>query len=305
MAKNILLTGATGLVGKQLIPALQAKGYKISILSRNQITINNVEVYLWDVYKQTIDSNALKGIDTIIHLAGEGIADKKWTEERKKQIIDSRVLSAQLLFKTIKETKAPVTSFVSASAVGFYGDRGNEILTETSEPGNDFLSDCCVKWENAATEGVELGIRVVKIRIGLILSKDGGALKAMETPIKYFAGAPLGSGKQWMPWIHLDDIVKIFTQAVEDEKMTGAYNASAPFPATNKLLTKAIAGKLNRPVWPIHVPKFVLNAVLGEMSILPLMSNNTIANKLLDTGYKYTYVNLDDALNSIYNEKRD
>jgi uncharacterized protein (TIGR01777 family) len=301
MAKNILLTGATGMVGKELIPALQAKGYKISILSRKQIAINNVEVYLWDVYKQSIDINALKGIDTIIHLAGEGIADKKWTEERKKQIIDSRVLSAELLYKTIKETKAPVTTFVSASAVGFYGDRGDEILAETSEPGNDFLSDCCVQWENAATKGIELDIRVVKIRIGLILSKNGGALKAMETPIKYFAGAPLGSGKQWMPWIHLDDIVKIFTQAVEDQKMNGAYNASAPFPATNKLLTKAIASKLNRPVWPINIPKFVLNAVLGEMSILPLMSNNTIANKLLETGYKFTYVNLDDALNSIYN----
>jgi uncharacterized protein (TIGR01777 family) len=305
MAKNILITGATGLVGKQLIPALQAKGYKISILSRKQSTIKDVAVFLWDVYKQTIDSNALKDIDTIIHLAGEGIADKKWTDERKKEIIDSRVLSTQLLYKTIQETKAPVTTFLSASAVGFYGDRGNEILAETSEPGEGFLSDCCRLWENAAEEGLELGIRVIKIRIGLILSKEDGALKAMETPIKFFIGAPLGSGKQWMPWIHLDDIVKIFIKAAEDEKMNGPYNACAPFPVSNKFLTKAIAGKINRPVWPIHIPQFALKAIMGEMSILPLMSNNTIAKRLLETGYKYTYVNLDDALNSIYNEKRN
>jgi uncharacterized protein (TIGR01777 family) len=302
MVKNILITGASGLIGKQLIPALQAQGHTISILSRRQINIKDAKVFLWDVYNQTIDADALKGIDTVINLAGEGIADKKWTDKRKQEIIDSRVMSAQLLYKTIQETKAPVTTFISASAVGFYGDRGDEVLTEKSDSGTDFLAQCCVQWENAADIGVQLGIRVVKIRIGLILSKEGGALQAMEKPVKFFVGAPLGSGKQWMPWIHLDDIVKIFTKTVEDIQMVGAYNASAPFPVTNKLLTKTIAQKLNRPVWPIHVPKFALKAILGEMSILPLMSSNTIVQKLLDTGYKFTYVNLDDALVSIYNQ---
>ncbi len=302
--KNILITGATGLVGKQLILSLQEKGYKISILSRTKTVIKNVDVYLWDVYNQTIDKKALDGIDTIIHLAGESIGTKKWTRERKKEIIDSRVLSAQLLYQTIKETKAPIQSFISASAVGFYGNRRNEVLAETSEPGNGFLADCCIAWENAASEGLELGIRVVKIRIGLILSKDEGVLKAMEKPIKSFVGAPLGSGKQWMPWIHLDDVVNIFVKAVEDEHMNGPYNACAPFPVTNKFLTKTIAGKLNRPVWPIHVPKFVLQLAMGEMSILALMSSNTIVNKLLNTGFKHKFVNLDDALNAIYHEKR-
>ncbi|MFD0939778.1 TIGR01777 family oxidoreductase [Pedobacter boryungensis] len=300
MAKNILITGASGLIGKKLIPALQAQGHKISILSRRQISIKDVNVFLWDVYNQTIDPDALKRIDTVINLAGEGIADKKWTNKRKQEIIDSRVMSAQLLYKTIQETKAPVSTFISASAVGFYGDRGDEVLTEKSDSGNDFLSQCCVKWEDAANQGKKLGIRVVKIRIGLILSKDGGVLKAMEKPIKFFFGAPLGSGKQWMPWIHLNDIIKIFTKAVEDSQMVGAYNACAPFPVTNKSFTKTIAKKLNRPVWPVHVPKFVLNTILGEMSILPLMSSNTMVQKLLDTGYKFDYVHLDDALNSIY-----
>lgn len=300
MSKNILITGASGLIGKQLIPALQEQGHTVSILSRQQTNIKDVHVFLWDVYNQTIDKNALKGIDTVINLAGEGIADKKWTDKRKQEIIDSRVMSAQLLYKTIKETKAPVTTFISASAVGFYGDRGDEVLTENSDSGTDFLSKCCVQWENAATQGVELGIRVVKIRIGLILSKDGGALQVMEKPIKFFVGTPLGNGKQWMPWIHLNDIINIFTKAVEDIQMVGAYNACAPFPVTNELFTKTIAQKLNRPFWPVHVPKFALKAILGEMSILPLMSSNTIVQKLLDTGYKFKYNYLSDALNSIY-----
>jgi len=300
MALKILITGATGLVGRKLIPHLQALGHEISILSRKTATIPGAKVFLWDVYKQVIDEKCLIGIDTIIHLAGEGIADKKWTDERKKQIIDSRILSAKLLYNTIKETKSPVKTFVSASAVGFYGDRGEEILTEQSDSGTGFLADCCVKWEDAANEGLEMGIRVVKIRIGLILSKEDGALAAMEKPIKFFVGAPLGTGKQWMPWIHIDDIVNIFTKAAEDKEMTGAYNACAPFPVTNKLLTISIARKLNRPVWPIKVPAFALKTLLGEMSILPLMSNNTMVKKLLNTGYKFAFVNLDDALEDIY-----
>ncbi len=304
MPKKILITGATGLIGNQLIPKLQAKGYQIAILSRKPNHIEGVEVYIWDVYKQTIDLNALSGINTIIHLAGEGIADKKWTSERKKEIIDSRVLSTQLLYKSMRETKVNVDTFISASAVGYYGDRADEILREESPRGKDFLSTCCVQWENAADEGLKMGIRVVKIRIGLILSEKDGALAAMEKPIKNFVGSPLGTGKQWMPWIHLDDIVKIFVTSVENAKMSGPYNACAPFPVTNKLLTKTIARKLNRPVWPFNVPKLVLKVILGEMSILPLMSSNTIVQRLLDTGYQYEYINLDDALDSIYKKPR-
>lgn len=300
MAHQILITGATGMVGKQLVPKLQALGHQVSILSRSQTKIKDVKVYLWDVYNQTIDKEALNGIDTIIHLAGEGIGDKKWTTERKKQIIDSRVLSGQLLYKTITATNAPIKTFISASAVGFYGDRGEEILSEDSKSGTGFLSECCIKWEDAADEGNALGIRVVKIRIGLILSKEGGALASMEKPIKYFVGAPLGSGKQWMPWIHVDDIVKIFTKAAEDKEMIGAYNACSPMPVTNKMFTKTLAHKLHRPVWPINVPALVLKTILGEMSILPLMSNNTTAQKLLDSGFLFSYVDIDDALESIY-----
>ena len=300
MPKNILITGATGLVGKQLVPYLQKQGHQVSILSRRKINIPAVNVFVWDVDQQTIDTDALKGIDTIIHLAGAGIADKSWSAERKQEIIDSRVKSAQLLYKTIKETKAPVTTFVSASAVGYYGSRRDEFLWENSDPGKGFLADCCIQWEAAADEGLAMGIRVVKVRIGLILSKKGGALAAMAMPIKFFVGAPLGNGKQWMPWIHLDDIVGIFTKAVEDKAMQGAYNGTAPYPISNKLFTKRIAWHLNRPVWPLHVPKAVLKLILGESSILALMSSNTAAQKILDAGYRFKYLDIDEALKDIY-----
>jgi len=296
MRKKILITGATGLVGKQLIPFLLMRGHEISVLSTRKVVIPGVRVFAWDVEKQTIEEGALNGINTIIHLAGEGIADKKWTAERKQQIIDSRVKSAQLLYDTIKTNHAQIQTFVSASAVGYYGDRGDEFLSEDSGHGKGFLADCCVQWEGAADEGLALGIRVVKIRIGLILSKKGGALASMAKPIKWYVGAPLGSGKQWMPWIHLDDIIRLFTKAVESKTMVGAYNAAAPYPVTNKLLTERIAWHLNRPVWPVHVPKAVLKLMLGEMSILPLMSSNTVAQKVLDTGYLFKYVDLDEAL---------
>lgn len=300
MSKNILITGATGLVGKQLVPHLQKLGHRISVLSRKRQTIPGAEVYLWDVQKETIDQAAFNTIDTIIHLAGEGIADEQWTEKRKAQIVNSRVKSAQLLYKTIAETKAPVTTFISASAVGYYGDRDEEFLWEKTKPGTGFLATCCELWEAAADEGIAMGIRVVKIRIGLILSEKDGALAAMARPIKFFVGAPLGSGRQWMPWIHLDDIVGIFTKAVDDQTMIGPYNAAAPYPASNKLLVSRIAWHLSRPVWPINVPKFILKAVLGEMSILALMSSNTAADKILSTGYVFKYTDLDEALKDIY-----
>lgn len=302
MSKRILITGATGLVGRKLIEELISEGHQIHILSRRDKQIANVKVFLWDVAKKQIDKNAFSGVDTIVHLAGEGIADKKWTDERKKQIIDSRVDSANLLYDTIAELRVPIKTFVSASAVGYYGNRGEENLTEDSKPGTGFLADCCVKWEAAANRGIDMGIRVAKIRIGVILSREGGALKSMEKPVQFYVGAPLGSGCQWIPWIHLDDIVGIFKKAVENDKFYGAFNASAPYPVTNKTLTKAIAKQLHRPVWPITVPAFALKSILGEMAEVVLNSDNTTSQKLLDSGYQFQFLNLDEALKAIYHQ---
>ncbi|WP_316823285.1 TIGR01777 family oxidoreductase [Pedobacter gandavensis] len=302
MDKHILITGATGMIGQRLIALLLKKGHKLSILSRKNSKIEGVKVYLWDVEKFKIDPNCLSGVDTIIHLAGENIASKRWTAARKKEIIDSRVKSAQLLYQAIKEQKAPVKTFISASAVGYYGDRGEEILTEESPNGTGFLASCCAQWEAAVDEGIELGIRVVKWRLGFILARSEGALKAMEQPIRYFLGAGLGSAKQWVPWVHVDDVVEMFRNSVENEIYSGAYNACAAQPARNLELTKAIANQLKRPVWPIHVPNFLLKMLLGELSEIVLDSTHTSPEKLLHTGFTFKYPQLRMALNHIYQQ---
>ena len=304
MAKNILLAGATGLVGEQLISKLLANGHQVSILARKAIQKEGVKVFLWDVYQQTIDKQAFDGVDTIINLTGEGIADQPWTAERKQQIIDSRVKSAELIFRAIKETNSDINSYISASAVGIYGDRADEVLDEESLHGTGFMADCCLAWEKAADQGIALGIRVVKVRIGIVLSEKGGALASMEKPVNYFVGAGLGSGKQWMPWIHIDDLVNIFIHAVADQNMFDAYNAAAPSPVTNQTFTQTLGKVLHRPIWPFNVPKFVLKSILGEMSILPLISTNTSAQKILNTGFQFRYLNLEDALKAIYERKK-
>lgn len=302
MNEHILLTGATGMLGKELIKVLLEKGYRVSVLSRKPQNISQVKVFLWNVDQQEIDSSCIIGVDCIIHLAGENIAKEQWSEKRKKEIIDSRVLSARLLFKALSSQPNQVKTFISAAAVGIYGDRGDEILTEDSPAGSGFLAECCLEWENAIDEGKALGLRIVKLRTGVVLGKDDGALPEMSKPIKLFAGAPLGSGRQWIPWIHHRDMTQIYVHALENSSLTGTYNACAPFPATNKTLTKAIAKQLHRPVWPFSVPAKVMDLILGEMSQIVLNSNNTSAQKLLGAGFSFEYTHLEDALSDIYSQ---
>lgn len=299
MAKKILITGATGLVGTELKKHLLNKGYTVNTLSRKKGKDPNS--FVWDVYKGTIDANCLNGVDAVIHLAGEPVADKKWTDELKKQIIDSRVKSTELLLKTIKsKPDRQIKTFVSSSAVGFYGDCGDEILTEESPNGYGFLAECCKLWEDAVDQGKKLSLRIVKLRTGIVLSTKGGALPQLAQPVKLFAGAALGTGKQWTPWLHIDDMVEMYIEAVENLKMENCYNACAPFPVTNTALTKAIAKQLHRPVWPFNVPKKVLALLLGERVEAVLMSNNTSAQKILDAGYKFKFTHLEDALKDLY-----
>lgn len=302
MNQHILLTGATGMLGKDLIATLLKRGHKVSVLSRKPQQINEVKVFLWDVYKQEIDTSCLEGVNSIIHLAGENISKGKWTDERKKEIIDSRVLSTQLLYQTIAETKNQVKNFISAAAVGYYGNRGDEILTEESNPGHNFLAQCCIQWEKAVDQGNKLNLRTVKIRTGVVLAKNEGALEAMAQPIRFFAGAPLGDGKQWIPWIHYHDMTQIYLHALDNESLSGAYNASAPFPVTNKTMTKAIARQLHRPVWPFSIPGKALELILGEMSSLALNSTNTSAQKILSSGFNFKYTHIEQALADIYGQ---
>lgn len=302
MEKHILLTGATGMLGKELIKDLLKKGYQVSVLSRKPQQIDQVKVFLWNVDQQEIDTDCIIGVDSIIHLAGENIAKERWSEKRKKEIIDSRVLSTRLLFKTISSQPNQVKTFISAAAVGIYGNRGDEILTENSPAGHGFLAECCLEWENAIDEGKDLGLRIVKLRTGVVLGKDDGALPEMSKPIRLFAGASLGSGKQWIPWIHHHDMTQIYIHALENPSLTGIYNACAPFPVTNKTLTQAIARQLHRPVWPFSVPAKVMDLILGEMSAIVLNSTNTSAQKLLSAGFIFKYTRLEDALSDIYSQ---
>jgi len=270
--KNILITGGSGLIGKLLTNELIKKGYKVSHLNRSPGKDMRVKTFLWDVEKGQIDKCCIDEIDTIIHLAGAGIADKRWTEKRKKILIDSRTKSIGLIYDLIKNKKNTVRYIISASAIGYYGNRGDEILTEGSEPGSGFLSTCCVEWENAVDEGEQLGLSVTKFRTGVVLNAKGGALPQMAFPVKIGFGSPLGSGKQWIPWIHWQDVIEMYVYSIENQLTTGVYNMVAPEPVTNKQLTKAVAKQLRRPLWLPKVPAFLLKLLLGKMSVVVLGS---------------------------------
>ncbi|SKB34109.1 TIGR01777 family oxidoreductase [Daejeonella lutea] len=300
--RNILITGATGLIGSRIVRNLQKRGHAIKILTRDPSRVKNAEAFYWDIDTGQIDPKCLDGIDTIIHLAGAGIADKRWTKKRKQEIVDSRVKSTRLLFNTIEKTGAKIDTIISASGGGYYGNRGDEVLTEESSNGTGFLAECCKQWEDAIDEGTKFCKRIIKLRIGIVLTRHGGALVELEKPVNFFAGAALGSGKQWIPWIHLYDMISIFEKVVEDSTYNGVYNTSSPFPVTNSEFTRAMAKKLFRPVWPVNVPEFVLKTLLGEMSEIVLISDRNSAQKLIDAGFQFRYPALDDALTEIYSQ---
>ena len=294
-----MITGASGLIGKRLTELLVQKGHQVSHLGRKQ-SVGSVPSYVWDVKNGKLDINALKGIDTIIHLAGAGIADKPWTNERKTEILESRTQSTQLLYKTLQQNPHTVQTFISASAIGYYGFEASEkMFTEDSEAGNDFLASVTRKWEEEVDTLKVLSLRVAKIRIGIVLSTDGGALKPMIIPIKYFVGSPLGSGKQWMSWIHIDDLCSMFIYAGENENLDGVYNATSPTAATNAEFTNAIAKVLKRPIWLPKVPEFVLTILLGEMASLITQGSRVSSKKIQESGFVFQYPTLQSALENL------
>jgi len=300
MHKHILLTGGTGLLGTHLTKELLNKGYEVSHLSRTRGNNPKVKTYLWDVTKSEIDEACIIGVDTIVHLAGAGVVDKRWSDERKKEIIDSRTKSISLIYQVLRKKNHVVKTVISASATGYYGDRAAELLTEESDAGDDFLAKVCIKWEAAADEGKDLGLRIVKFRTGIVLDKDGGALPQLAAPVKWGVGSPLGNGEQWMPWIHWRDVVKMYIYGIENSTLSGVYNMTGPNPETNKQLTKAVAAKLHKPFWAPNVPEFVLKLILGEMRIAVLESVRTSSKKIEDTGFKFDYPELPAALKEIY-----
>ncbi|TWJ01493.1 hypothetical protein JN11_01644 [Mucilaginibacter frigoritolerans] len=297
--KSILLTGGTGLIGLSLTKQLLAKGYSVSHLSRSPGKDAGVKTFLWDIDKGQIDEHAIDGVNIIIHLAGAGIADKPWTDARKRELVDSRTKSISLIYELLHEKPHQVKSVISASAIGYYSDKGDELQTEESPPNTDFMAQCCLDWEAVVDEGKSLGLRIVKYRTGVVLD-TGGALAKLAMPIKLWVGSPLGNGRQWVPWIHWQDVVDMYLFAIEKENLEGIYNMVAPNPLTNKQLTQAVAKTLHKPLWAPNVPAFLLKLIMGEMSTIVLGSTKVSAQKIADAGFKFKYPEIVPALKQIY-----
>jgi len=292
--ETVLITGGTGLVGKNLGILLRNKGYVVKTLSSKPSEKN----YFWDIDKQEIGCEALQNVDHIIHLAGANIGEKYWTKKRKKLILDSRVNSAQLLFDAVKKRAVKPKTFISASAIGYYGAFTIEkIFTEKDNAATDFLGTVCKEWELAATKFETIGLRVVKIRTAVVLSPNGGALQSILKPMKYGFGAVLGNGKQYMPWIHIDDLCEIYCKAIGDKSMSGAYNAVAPEHITNRDFTKILAQRLHKPLLLPAIPSIFFKLLLGQMSDLLLKGSRISCEKIISTGFIFKYSNIRQALN--------
>ena len=294
--KKVLITGGTGLIGKRLSFLLASRGYEVRILSRNDSSNSVYKTFVWNVTEQYINDSAFEGLNHIIHLAGAGIADKRWSEKRKKEIIASRVASTNLLYNTVKRLKTPLSSFISASATGYYGSVTTEtIFEEIDKPAKDFLGKVCSLWENSIFQFNEIKIRTVALRTGIVLSKDGGALKKMKTPVI----TALGNGKQYMPWIHIDDLCELYIKAIQDEQFKGAFNAVSSEHISNLSFSKKISKIFNHPFLAIGVPSFILQIVFGEMSTIILNGSRISANKIKQAGFKFKFENLEKALKNL------
>jgi len=289
---NVLISGATGLIGSALVPELEANGHTVTRLSRSQTGANTIR---WDPSAGTIDGD-LEGTETVVHLAGESIAQGRWNPQKKRRILDSRVQGTRLLAESIAALPDPPKVMVSTSAVGYYGDRGDEVLTEESAPGTDFLAGVCREWEAAAEPARQAGIRVVYPRLGIVLSPQGGALGTTLPIFKLGGGGKIGSGNQWWSWVALDDVVGSIVHALTDESVEGPVNVGSPNPMTNAEYTKVLGKVLGRPtVLPLPAP--AARVMLGEVAdALLLASQRMEPARLKDTGYAFRYPQLEGAL---------
>jgi uncharacterized protein (TIGR01777 family) len=315
---TVMITGGTGMIGTHLSEMLADNGYDVIILSRNpQETAretdlhatrqaffrNNGNIYYsrWDIDKQYIDPSALSNADYIVHLAGAGVADKRWTEARKKEILESRTKSSELLVKALKERNHKVRAVISASAIGWYGPDNGRPFVETDPHSQDFLGETCYQWEKSISPVEELGIRLVKLRTGIVMSSEGGALKEFRKPLRVGAAAILGDGRQVISWIHINDLCRVFMYAIDEKDMSGVYNAVAPHPATNRELTMTLAKHItNSRHYTLKVPAFALKIALGEMSTEVLKSATVSSKKIEDAGFYFQFPTLDKAIDDLY-----
>lgn len=298
---RVLITGATGMIGSELTRLCHEKGIDVNYLTTSKSKISKEENYkgfYWDAKSGEIETGCLDGVKTIVHLAGATIAEP-WSPSYKKTIIKSRIETAALLLKTLRENEHQVENFISASAIGYYPSSLQKLYYEDFPQASEtFVGEVVKKWEAAADEFEQEGLDVAKIRVGLVLSKEGGMLAKVKKPMSINLGAPLGSGKQWQSWIHIEDLAGIFLFAIENE-LSGVYNAVAPNPVTNKELTKELASQMGKAVWLPNVPAFVLKGLLGEMSEIVLSSQLVSSDKIQSAGYSFKFKNLSRALGDL------
>jgi uncharacterized protein (TIGR01777 family) len=297
--KTILIAGGTGLVGQLLAQTLKDEGYKIRLISRSKPVNSVFPTFLWNVEKGVADGNAFKEVDIVINLAGSGVADKLWTERRKKEITESRVKSNQLLAYCFKNYHRPAL-YISAGAIGFYGHREDEILTDEYAAGDDFLSKSCTAWENAVFETADHDTRLILFRIGIVLSPRGGALQKMLLPWKMGISTSFNPGNQWYSWIHEEDLVRLFVFGIQNEQIEGIYNAVAPNPEKMYDFAKAMKAQSKLPwrmVWSI--PFTLLTAAMGEMSTVLTNSARVSSEKIIRAGFQFTFKKMDEALKNL------
>ncbi|MGB8491373.1 MAG: TIGR01777 family oxidoreductase [Bacteroidales bacterium] len=298
--ETVLLTGGTGLIGRHLGRKLAETGYNVIILSTRTGESYEFPVYHWDPANGKIDREAISAADYIIHLAGAGLADKRWTVKRKKLLISSRVTGGELLLKAVNRCDCKVKAFISISGTNYYGSlTSDRIFLETDPPADDFLGEVCRLWEQNADRFESAGIRSVKLRAGVVLASRGGALGRMIMPVKYGAGAPIGSGDQYLSWIHIDDLCGIFMKAIGDTAMRGTYNAVAPAQVTNREFMLTLANVMKRPAILPAIPARLMKLLYGEMSVVLLTGSRISSDKIRASGYKFRYPELKTALEDL------
>ena len=298
---KIVITGATGFIGSILTDRLWNQFHSLVLLSRKppaEVGVAKKEWFAWNPPAGGSWEQAVDGADGIINLAGEPIAGKRWSKEQKEILRKSRIDSTRAVVNAMGKAKIKPKFFLSASAVGYYGPHGDETLTEASAPGNDFLAQLCVDWEKEALKAEAHGVRVVMVRTGIVLGKDQGALKKMVPPFKMFVGGRLGSGKQWMPWIHIEDELGLLLFLAESENARGPFNATAPHPVTMEDFAKALGNVLKRPSW-MSVPPSALAVIAGEMADMLLTGQRAVPEAAIKLGYQFKYPMVDDALKSL------
>ncbi|MDA3823670.1 MAG: TIGR01777 family oxidoreductase [Bacteroidales bacterium] len=301
--EKVLITGGTGLIGKYLCGILIEKGYEVAILSRqsSKNNTNGIQSYSWDIDKNEIDLEAINSCDHIIHLAGVNIGEKRWTTQRKQQIIESRTKSAEIIFRNIDKQEHKLKTFISSSAIGYYGAiTSDTIFNETALSAEDFLGTTCNLWEQSADKFGDIGLRVVKIRTGIVLSEKGGALSKFSLPAKLGVGSAIGNGKQYLPWIHIEDLCRIYLSAIENVEISGSYNAVAPEHITNKEFARKVSNTLKKPFWIPNIPTLLIRLLFGEMSAMLLHGSRVSSEKIESSGYKFSFPALDTALQDLY-----